>query len=94
MATIPEAFVYDAVRTPRGTGKRTGGLHTSSILGIGFPPRQGGVLQFIDGYPGGVGGFVVRADAPAEAYGERFRPPGLLRDAVGTLPASVGEPVA
>jgi 3-hydroxyacyl-CoA dehydrogenase / enoyl-CoA hydratase / 3-hydroxybutyryl-CoA epimerase len=50
-----------------------------SIMGIGFPPWTGGVLQYINGYPGGVAAFVARADQLAERYGERFRPSPLLR---------------
>ena len=49
-----------------------------SIMGIGFPPLYGGVLQYVDQYAGGVAGFVARADELADAYGERFRPPALL----------------
>ena len=49
-----------------------------SILGIGFPPLYGGVLQYVDQYAGGVAGFVARADELADAYGERFRPPAIL----------------
>ena len=50
-----------------------------SIMGIGFPPWTGGVLQYINGYPGGVAAFVARADQLAERYGERFSPNPLLR---------------
>jgi 3-hydroxyacyl-CoA dehydrogenase / enoyl-CoA hydratase / 3-hydroxybutyryl-CoA epimerase len=50
-----------------------------SIMGIGFPPWTGGVLQYINGYPGGVAAFVARTDQLAERYGERFRPSPLLR---------------
>ncbi len=49
-----------------------------SILGIGFPGWTGGVLQYINGYAGGVPGFVVRARELAEKYGERFEPPASL----------------
>ncbi|MGW7822280.1 3-hydroxyacyl-CoA dehydrogenase NAD-binding domain-containing protein [Streptomyces puniciscabiei] len=49
-----------------------------SILGIGFPGWTGGVLQYINGYEGGLPGFVARARELAEAYGERFAPPALL----------------
>ncbi len=49
-----------------------------SILGIGFPGWTGGVLQYINGYEGGVAGFVARARELAEAYGERFEPPASL----------------
>ncbi|GAA3378356.1 3-hydroxyacyl-CoA dehydrogenase NAD-binding domain-containing protein [Streptomyces sannanensis] len=49
-----------------------------SILGIGFPGWTGGVLQYINGYEGGLPGFVARARELAERYGERFDPPALL----------------
>lgn len=53
--------------------------NVGSLLGIGYPGWTGGVLQYIDGYPGGVAGFVARADELADAYGDRFTPPPLLR---------------
>ncbi|NYV75686.1 3-hydroxyacyl-CoA dehydrogenase NAD-binding domain-containing protein [Streptomyces sp. UH6] len=53
-----------------------------SLLGIGFPPWTGGVLQYVNGYQGtagtGLPGFVARARELAEKYGDRFRPPALL----------------
>ncbi|MFF6911411.1 3-hydroxyacyl-CoA dehydrogenase NAD-binding domain-containing protein [Streptomyces sp. NPDC012466] len=49
-----------------------------SIFGIGFPGWTGGVLQYINGYEGGLPGFVARARELAEQYGERFAPPALL----------------
>ncbi len=49
-----------------------------SIFGIGFPPWTGGVLQYIDGYDGGLTGFVERARELAASYGERFEPPTAL----------------
>ncbi|GAA2970881.1 3-hydroxyacyl-CoA dehydrogenase NAD-binding domain-containing protein [Streptomyces drozdowiczii] len=49
-----------------------------SIMGIGFPPWTGGVLQYINGYEGGLTGFVARARELAERYGDRFLPPALL----------------
>ncbi|MFF3393957.1 3-hydroxyacyl-CoA dehydrogenase NAD-binding domain-containing protein [Streptomyces sp. NPDC002669] len=49
-----------------------------SIMGIGFPPWTGGVLQYINGYEGGLPGFVARARQLAERYGDRFLPPALL----------------
>ncbi|MFJ4552329.1 3-hydroxyacyl-CoA dehydrogenase NAD-binding domain-containing protein [Streptomyces sp. NPDC088817] len=49
-----------------------------SVLGIGFPGWTGGVLQYINGYDGGVPGFVERARELAGRYGERFAPPALL----------------
>jgi 3-hydroxyacyl-CoA dehydrogenase/enoyl-CoA hydratase/3-hydroxybutyryl-CoA epimerase len=52
--------------------------NVGSVLGIGFPAWTGGVLQYINGYPGGVAGFTARARELAAAYGERFTPPALL----------------
>ncbi len=49
-----------------------------SIFGIGFPGWTGGVLQYVNGYDGGVAGFVARARELAEKYGERFEPPASL----------------
>jgi 3-hydroxyacyl-CoA dehydrogenase/enoyl-CoA hydratase/3-hydroxybutyryl-CoA epimerase len=50
-----------------------------SIMGIGFPAWTGGVLQYINGYPGGLGEFVARADEFAQRFGPRFEPPAMLR---------------
>ncbi|UWE09681.1 3-hydroxyacyl-CoA dehydrogenase NAD-binding domain-containing protein [Actinacidiphila bryophytorum] len=52
--------------------------NVGSVLGIGFPAWTGGVLQYVNGYPGGVAGFTARARELAAAYGERFTPPALL----------------
>jgi 3-hydroxyacyl-CoA dehydrogenase/enoyl-CoA hydratase/3-hydroxybutyryl-CoA epimerase len=49
-----------------------------SILGIGFPGWTGGALQYINGYDGGLAGFLARARELAEKYGERFEPPVSL----------------
>jgi 3-hydroxyacyl-CoA dehydrogenase/enoyl-CoA hydratase/3-hydroxybutyryl-CoA epimerase len=49
-----------------------------SIFGIGFAPWTGGAIQFVNSY--GVEEFVARADYLADTYGERFRPPRLLRE--------------
>ncbi|MFJ6821476.1 3-hydroxyacyl-CoA dehydrogenase NAD-binding domain-containing protein [Streptomyces niveus] len=49
-----------------------------SVMGIGFPPWTGGVLQYINGYEGGLPGFVARARELARTYGERFEPPASL----------------
>ncbi|WP_329113754.1 3-hydroxyacyl-CoA dehydrogenase NAD-binding domain-containing protein [Streptomyces sp. NBC_01353] len=49
-----------------------------SIMGIGFPAWTGGVFQYINGYEGGLPGFVARARELAEKYGDRFQPPALL----------------
>lgn len=49
-----------------------------SLLGIGFPPWTGGVLQYINGYEGGLPGFVTRARELTATHGPRFAPPELL----------------
>ncbi|MFD7627441.1 3-hydroxyacyl-CoA dehydrogenase NAD-binding domain-containing protein [Streptomyces sp. NPDC059851] len=49
-----------------------------SIMGIGFPAWTGGVIQYINGYEGGLPGFVARARELAAQYGERFTPPASL----------------
>ncbi len=51
-----------------------------SIFGIGFPAWTGGVVQYIEGYPGGPAGFVARADEFAAKFGARFEVPASLRD--------------
>lgn len=48
-----------------------------SIFGIGFPPWTGGALQFVNQY--GPAEFAARARELTSRYGERFRPPALLR---------------
>jgi 3-hydroxyacyl-CoA dehydrogenase/enoyl-CoA hydratase/3-hydroxybutyryl-CoA epimerase len=49
-----------------------------SIMGIGFPGWTGGVLQYINGYEGGLTGFVARCRELAAIYGDRFVPPASL----------------
>ncbi|MEU1816343.1 3-hydroxyacyl-CoA dehydrogenase NAD-binding domain-containing protein [Streptomyces roseifaciens] len=49
-----------------------------SILGIGFPGWTGGAVQYINGYEGGLPGFVARARELAATYGDRFEPSALL----------------
>ncbi|MCF8587401.1 3-hydroxyacyl-CoA dehydrogenase NAD-binding domain-containing protein [Gordonia liuliyuniae] len=49
-----------------------------SIFGIGFPAWTGGVIQYINGYEGGVAGFVARAKDLAGKYGANFEPPASL----------------
>ncbi|WP_238009404.1 3-hydroxyacyl-CoA dehydrogenase NAD-binding domain-containing protein [Dactylosporangium sp. AC04546] len=61
--------------------------NVGSILGIGFPAWTGGVLQYINQYPGGPAGFVARAEELAGRYGPRLTPPESLvaRAAAGEL---------
>ncbi len=49
-----------------------------SIMGIGFPGWTGGVLQYANGYDGGLAGFVARCRELAAQYGDRFEPPASL----------------
>lgn len=54
-----------------------------SIFGIGFPPMQGGAIQYVNGYEAadgsvGVAQFAARARELAATYGERFAPPASL----------------
>jgi 3-hydroxyacyl-CoA dehydrogenase/enoyl-CoA hydratase/3-hydroxybutyryl-CoA epimerase len=63
-----------------GVIETTADGNIGSILGIGFPGWTGGVFQYINGYDGGVAGFVARARELAAAYGERFDPPASLVD--------------
>ncbi|RRO12680.1 3-hydroxyacyl-CoA dehydrogenase [Saccharopolyspora rhizosphaerae] len=64
-----------------------------SIMGIGFPPWTGGVVQYMNGYPGGLSGFVARARELAERYGDRFQPPeSLVKRAANGEPFDIGEP--
>ncbi|WP_426567799.1 3-hydroxyacyl-CoA dehydrogenase NAD-binding domain-containing protein [Streptomyces canus] len=75
----------DAVRClEEGVLVSVADANVGSLLGIGFPPWTGGVLQYINGYDGGAGGgtglpgFVARARELAAKHGERFAPPELL----------------
>jgi 3-hydroxyacyl-CoA dehydrogenase/enoyl-CoA hydratase/3-hydroxybutyryl-CoA epimerase len=76
-------LVIEAVESARcveeGVVLKTADANIGSIMGIGFPPWTGGVLQYINGYPGGVAAFVARADEFATRYGARFEPNPLLR---------------
>jgi 3-hydroxyacyl-CoA dehydrogenase/enoyl-CoA hydratase/3-hydroxybutyryl-CoA epimerase len=48
-----------------------------SIMGIGAPAHTGGLIQYVNTY--GFDEFAVRCDALAEAYGERFTCPEIVR---------------
>ena len=52
--------------------------NVGSILGIGFPAWTGGVVQYMNGYDGGLAGFVARSRELAGRYGEHFLPPASL----------------
>ncbi|MFM9152693.1 MAG: acetyl-CoA C-acetyltransferase [Methylocystis sp.] len=85
---MPEAFIYDAVRTPRGRGKPDGALHEVSSLGLAV-----GVLKALKGRcglsgeevddvvlgcvdpVGEAGGDIARAAVIAAGYS--YRTPGI-----------------
>ncbi|MFI8952780.1 3-hydroxyacyl-CoA dehydrogenase family protein, partial [Streptomyces sp. NPDC053750] len=69
----------DAVRClEEGVLTSVADANVGSLLGIGFPGWTGGVLQYINGYEGGLPGFVARARELADRHGTRFTPPELL----------------
>ena len=85
---MPDAFIYDAVRTPRGRGKADGSLHEVSTLGLAvtalkaLSERNGldratiddVVLGCVDPV-GEAGGDIARAAALAADYG--IKVPGV-----------------
>jgi len=75
-------LVIEALETVKcldeGVIETVADANIGSIMGIGFPGWTGGVLQYINGYDGGLPGFVARARELAERYGERFEPPASL----------------
>ena len=75
-------LVIEALETVKcldeGVIETVADANIGSIMGIGFPGWTGGVLQYINGYDGGLPGFVARARELAEQYGERFEPPASL----------------
>jgi 3-hydroxyacyl-CoA dehydrogenase/enoyl-CoA hydratase/3-hydroxybutyryl-CoA epimerase len=46
-------------------------------MGIGAPAHTGGLIQYVNTY--GFDEFAARCDALAEAYGERFTCPEIVR---------------
>ena len=88
-------LVIEALETVRcfdeGVLSSVPDANIGSIFGIGFPAWTGGVVQYVEGYPGGVAGFVRRADEFATKYGSRFAVPDSLR-ARAAAPAEVPAP--
>ena len=85
---MPEAFVYDAVRTPRGRGKPDGALHEVSTLGLAtaalqaLQARNGLDTHLVDDVVlgcvdpvGEAGGDIARAAALTAGYGNHV--PGV-----------------
>jgi 3-hydroxyacyl-CoA dehydrogenase/enoyl-CoA hydratase/3-hydroxybutyryl-CoA epimerase len=83
LVDLQERMLFaEAIETVRCLDERViesvADANIGSIMGIGFPGWTGGVLQYINGYDGGLPGFVARARELAERYGERFAPPAAL----------------
>ncbi|MGH2939651.1 MAG: 3-hydroxyacyl-CoA dehydrogenase NAD-binding domain-containing protein [Solirubrobacterales bacterium] len=73
------AQALEAVRAlDEGVIESVADANIGSILGIGYPGWTGGVLQYINGYPGGMEEFVARAQDLAARYGDHFEPPASL----------------
>ncbi|WP_166142436.1 acetyl-CoA C-acetyltransferase [Methylosinus sp. RM1] len=85
---MPEAYIYDAVRTPRGRGKPDGSLHEVSSLGLAVTalsalkersnldgaPVDDVILGCVDPV-GEAGGDIARAAAISAGYG--YEVPGV-----------------
>ena len=56
---------------------RVADANIGSIFGIGFPAWTGGVLQYINGYTGGLAGFVARAQRAGGQVRRAFPPAGV-----------------
>lgn len=80
---IDRMLFAEAIETVKcldeGVLETTTDANVGSILGIGFPGWTGGVARYMDQYPGGLPGFVARAEELTARYGERFTPPASLR---------------
>jgi 3-hydroxyacyl-CoA dehydrogenase/enoyl-CoA hydratase/3-hydroxybutyryl-CoA epimerase len=84
LAELSERMLFaEAIESVRcfdeGVLNTVADANIGSIMGIGFPPWTGGVLQYINGYPGALAGFVARADEFTERFGDRFAPTPMLR---------------
>ncbi|MBX6387934.1 MAG: enoyl-CoA hydratase/isomerase family protein [Frankia sp.] len=73
------APVLEAVRClDEGVPRSVPEANVGSLTGIGFPAWTGGVAQFVNGYPGGLPGFVARARELADRHGAHLAPPPSL----------------
>lgn len=61
-----------------GTVASAGDADAASVLGLGFPRGEGGVLAQVQRR--GLGEFVAECDVLADAHGDRFRPSAWLRE--------------
>ncbi len=85
LADLKDRFLFiESIETARcfeeGVIDSSAAANIGSIMGIGYPPNTGGAVQFMQGYEGGLKGFVARARELAEKYGDRFTPPPYLVD--------------
>jgi 3-hydroxyacyl-CoA dehydrogenase/enoyl-CoA hydratase/3-hydroxybutyryl-CoA epimerase len=85
LVDIQERYLFNmALETARcfaeGVIESAAAANIGSIFGIGFPPLYGGTVQYMQGYAGGLPGFVARARELEAAYGERFAPPSYLQE--------------
>ena len=85
MKDVQERYLFRmALETARcfeeGVIESSAAANIGSIFGIGFPPLYGGTVQYMQGYEGGLPGFVARARELASTYGERFEPPAVVVD--------------
>jgi len=83
LAELEDRFLFiEALETARcfeeGVIESAAAANIGSIMGIGYPPNTGGAVQFMQGYEGGLSGFVARARELAAKFGERFEPPAIL----------------
>jgi 3-hydroxyacyl-CoA dehydrogenase / enoyl-CoA hydratase / 3-hydroxybutyryl-CoA epimerase len=83
LADLKDRFLFiEAIETAKcfaeGVIESAAAANIGSIMGIGYPPNTGGAVQFMQGYEGGLAGFVARARELAAAYGDRFEPPAYL----------------
>ncbi|MEO9329594.1 3-hydroxyacyl-CoA dehydrogenase NAD-binding domain-containing protein [Gordonia aurantiaca] len=79
------AEAIDTIRClDEGVLRSVADANIGSVYGIGFPAWTGGVIQYINGYPGGLKGFVERADELHKKYGPRFEPTESLRAKAAT----------
>ena len=91
MSEIPEAYIYDAIRTPRGKGKKNGSLHevkpVDLVVGLldevkrrnpGFDPhRVDDVVLGVVSPVGDQGGDIAKTAALAAGYPETVA--GVIR---------------
>jgi 3-hydroxyacyl-CoA dehydrogenase/enoyl-CoA hydratase/3-hydroxybutyryl-CoA epimerase len=83
LAELEERMLFiESIETIRcleeGVIESVADANVGSIIGIGYPGWTGGVVQYANQYPGGLPGFLARAQELAERHGARFDPPALL----------------